>query len=533
MINTSLFALAWTQNLAGGFPLLTFIVLLPIAGALVIATIPKEQERGIRLIGFSAAVLTLLCTLVMLVAFNRHDGNYQYVTQHEWIPTLGISWKFGVDGISLFLVVLTALIFPIALALQKIDHDVKGFFAWMLLLEAGCIGAFLALDLFMFFVCFEAVLVPTYFLIGAWGYADRNKAAVKFFLYTFAGSVFLLVGTLAYVILVAHGTNTPVTFDVVELQNHNDVLTVNQGRWIFLAFAVAFAVKTPIFPFHTWMPLSYEQSPVAAVVVSGAVMVKMGTYGLVRFGLELFPDASRDLAPLLLTLGVIGMIYGAIVAAAQKDLKRLAAYSSLSNLGFIILGTYAFTDQGLTGAVLQMTNHGLTAGAMFLLIGIIYARRGSSMISDLGGIQKVAPILAALFTVVMMSSIGVPGLNGFVGEFLILSGTFMTHRWWAVVGCVAVVLAAFYLLWAYQRTFHRQTNAETAKITDVTHRERWLIAPLIAGIVFIGVYPTPLLDRIEPSVERVLQSPITKPADAVPVTAPAASMIDPDVEGAP
>lgn len=492
------------NDFAEGFPLLSLIVAVPVLGALVAAVLDRKAVGAARIVGFVASGLTLLLAVVMLLGFDRHSGDYQFVSKHQWIPAFGADWHLGVDGVSLFLVVLTGLIFVLAIAWPKVTENAKAYIAWVLLLEAGCLAAFLALDLFLFFVAFEAVLVPMYMLIVGWGGDNRAKAALKFFLYTLAGSAFLFVGMLALVMITAARTGTATSFDITQLANAN-VLTNTEAKWIFMGFAIAFAVKIPLFPLHTWLPLTYKESPVAGVVISSAVMVKLGTYGLIRFGIFLFPNAADSLAPLLLTLAVIAMIYGAIVAVVQKDMRRLLAYSSLSHLGFIVLGTFAFSSEGLSGAVLQMINHGITASALFLLLGMVYVRFGSDEIANLKGIQKLAPVLAALFTVAVMSSIGVPGLNGFVGEFLVLSGTFITHRWWAVVGTFTVVIAALYLLWAYQRSFHGEPTKPVGSVKDLSLGERLVVAPLIVLIVFLGVYPQPVLDRIEPSVNRILE----------------------------
>ncbi len=491
-------------DFANDIPLLNLIVLLPVFGAIACAVAPSTATKLFRRIGIITTALTGLLSLILLFAFDRKRGDFQFVSEHEWIPAFGVSWKFGVDGISLFLVVLSALVFLLAVIWPKVESNTKSYIAWILLLEAGCLGSFLSLDLFLFFVFFEIVLVPMYFLIGGWGMEDRARAALKFFLYTLAGSAFLFVGMLALVWLTANQTGNPLTFDVVDLANPDNT-TASEARWLFFAFAIAFAVKVPIFPFHTWLPLTYAQSPVAGVVISSAVMVKLGTYGLIRYCVYLFPEAAHDVAPVMLTLAVIGMIYGAAIAAVQHDLRRLLAYSSLSHLGFIILGTFAFSDVGLTGAVIQMINHGIIASALFLLLGMVYIRFGSTQIADLKGIQKRTPVLAALFTVAVMASIGVPGLNGFVGEFLILIGTFVTHRWWAVVGTLAVVLSAVYLLWAYQRAFHGEPSESSASVKDLSLTERLVLAPLIVLMVFLGVFPQPVIERIEPSVDLILQ----------------------------
>jgi NADH-quinone oxidoreductase subunit M len=485
-----------------GFPLLTAIVLLPALGGLLVAAVPKARTEVLRVIGLAVTVATAALTIYMAVQFKVGNAGFQLVSHHMWIKQFGISWKLGVDGISLWLVVLTGVLFPIALLGANVTRDLKSYVAWMLILEAGCLGTFLALDLFLFFLFFEIVLVPMYFLIGGWGYDNRVYAAIKFFLFTLAGSAFMLVGMLALVFLHQKATGV-LTFDLVQLAE-KQALAETTARWVFLAFALGFAVKVPLFPVHTWLPDAHTEAPTAGSVILAGVLLKMGTYGLLRFGLYLFPKAAVDLAPILLTLAVIGITYGAIVATMQKDLKRLVAYSSVAHLGFIVLGTFAFTSQGISGGVLQMVNHGLSTGALFLLVGMIYERRHTRQIAELSGLQKTVPLLAAAFLVVMLSSVGLPGLNGFVGEFLILLGTFVTHRWWAVVGATGVILAAVYLLWAYQRVFHGEPEGENAEMADLNLRERAALLPLIAMIVFLGVYPKPVLDRINPSVHQLL-----------------------------
>ncbi|MGA1346429.1 MAG: complex I subunit 4 family protein, partial [Ilumatobacteraceae bacterium] len=361
-----------------------------------------------------------------------------------------------------------------------------------------------SLDLFLFFVFFEIVLVPMYFLIGGWGYEGRVYAATKFFLYTMVGSAFMLVSILATVFIARANGLGRITFDLIELAEGAD-FAVSTGRWLFFGFAVAFAVKVPVFPLHTWLPDAHTQAPTAGSVVLAGVMLKLGTYGFLRFGLYLFPEAARWSRSLWLTLAVIGIIYGAIAATMQKDLKRLVAYSSVAHLGFIVLGTFAFTSQAITGSVMQMVNHGVSTGALFLLVGMIYERRHTRQISELRGIQHVAPIFAAAFMVVMLSSIGVPGLNGFVGEYLILIGSFLTARWWVVVAATGVILAALYLLWAYQRVFHGEPDEENRTFPELRWREAMTLLPFIGIIVFTGVYPKPMLERIEPAVGALIE----------------------------
>ena len=485
------------------FPILTLLVVAPAVGALLVALVPRNNPALVRALGVAVTVTVALLSIALLVGFDTGDGDFQQTERYTWIADFGIAWNLGVDGISLFLVVLTGVLFPIAVIGVRPHHDAKAYLAWLLLLEAGCMGVFLALDLFLFFVAFEIVLVPMYFLIGGWGYGERVYAALKFFLFTMLGSAFMLVGILSLAFLHERATGV-LTFDLVQLAESQGAIAETTARWLFLAFAVAFAVKVPVFPLHTWLPDAHTQAPTAGSVILAGVMLKLGTYGFLRFGLYLFPEAAAYFAPLMVTLGVIGIIYGAVVAAMQRDLKRLVAYSSVAHLGFIILGTFAFTTQGLQGGVIQMVNHGVSTGALFLLVGMISDRRHTREISQLNGLQKSAPLLAGVFTVVMFSSIGLPGLNGFVGEFLVLIGSFPTRRWWAVVATAGVILAALYLLWAYQRVFHGEPDGANASMPDMNRRELLVLAPLLAAIVGLGVYPKPVLDRIEPAVDRLV-----------------------------
>jgi NADH-quinone oxidoreductase subunit M len=484
-----------------GFPYLTVLVLLPAAGAAIVALSARAPRRFIEGVGLISSLATLGFAVTVAFLLHAKDGGYQLVSDHVWAKSLGISWFVGVDGISIFLVVLAALLFPIVLLGTRTRHDVRAYVGWMLLLEAACLGSFVSLDLIMFFLFFELTLVPAYFIIAGFGYQQRAYAAVKFFLYTFLGSAFLLVGILTVAFLHQHQTGV-LTFSLPALEHTHFSSTT--GILLFLAFTAAFAVKAPLFPFHTWSPDAYREAPTGGSIILAAVLAKLGTYGILRFDLNLFPQASKDLAPVLLTLAVIGILYGAIVACAQRDMKRLIAYSSLAQIGFIALGTFAFTTQGLTGAVLLMVNHGIITAGLFLLVGWIYERRRTWQVTELKGLQKPAPILAAVFTVVMMASIGLPGLNGFVSEFLILAGTFLTHRWWAVAATAGVVLSALYLLWAYQQSFHGPVDPANATTRDLSWAERAVIAPLILLIVVLGVYPKPVLDRITPSVNRLV-----------------------------
>ncbi|MDQ6838610.1 MAG: NADH-quinone oxidoreductase subunit M, partial [Actinomycetota bacterium] len=492
------------MNTSLGFPILTVTILLPMIGAVAVTAIPSSHDEDAKLLGVLVALAELALAVTLVIEFHKGQAGFQFVSQHAWISSFGIAWKIGVDGVSLFLVAVTALLFPVAMAGPKIRGSAKSFMGWMLLLEGACIGAFLSMDLFLFFVMFEVTLVPGYFVISGWGAFRRNSAAMKFFVYTFAGSAFLLVGIIALVFLAAPHNGGRQTFDLITLTRLAGSLPGADQELIFAAMAVAFAVKMPVVPFHTWMPDAYTEAPTAGSMVIAGIVFMLGTYGILRFGVFLFPTAAVDLAPVLLTLGALGITYGAIVAIVQKDLKRLVAYASVADVGFIVLGVFAFSSQGLTGAVVEMVNHGLTTGAMFFLVGIIWERRHTYKIAELGGLQKAAPFLAGAFVVVIMSSIGLPGLNGFVGEFLVLVGTFITHRWWAVVGATGIITSAIYLLWAYQRVFQGVATGANAAIRDMTWREKGAILPLVAGIVFLGVYPKPFLDRVTPSVDHLV-----------------------------
>ncbi len=488
-----------------GFPLLTVLIFLPAGAAVVVAALPQSRLQLARPIGLLATLAELALVVTLVIEFKEGQAGFQFVSQQPWISEFGIAWKVGVDGISLFLVAMTAVLFPVAMFGPKTTGNPKAFMGWMLLLEAACIGTFLSMDLFLFFVMFEITLVPGYFLISGFGGFRRNYAAMKFFLYTFAGSAFLLVGILSLVFLTAPLNGGRETFDLITLTRLAPHLPISDQELIFASFAVAFAVKIPLIPFHTWMPDAYSEAGTAGSMILAGILFKLGAYGVLRFGIYLVPRAAIDLAPVLLTLAALGITYGAIVCIVQKDLKRLVAYASVADVGFIVLGVFAFTSQGITGGVLEMVNHGLTTGAMFFLVGMIWERRGTFKISELGGLQKSAPILAAVFIVVTMSAVGLPGLNGFVGEFLVLVGTFITHRWWAVVGATGVVSSAIYLLWAYQRVFQGKAVGANATVVDMTWRERGAILPLLVGIVFLGVYPKPFLERVTPSVGYLVQ----------------------------
>ncbi len=499
---------------AADFPVLPSLIVVPVITAVVIGLLPSTRHDFLKLTALVGSAITGAISVYLLAEFDADDGGFQFVVDQTWIQGLNVSWLLAVDGISLFLVVLTGILFPLAIITTEPHHDPKPYYLWLMLLMAGSMGAFVALDLLLFFLFFEVVLVPMYFLIGRWGHEGRVYAAMKFFLYTMAASALMLVGIVSLVFMTNDRAGF-ISFDVRDLAGVGEMaqefgytgtteLSGTAALLIFLSFAIAFAVKVPAFPVHTWLPDAHTEAPTAGSVILAGVMLKLGTYGFVRFGVYLFPEVVHDLAPVFFTLGVIGIIYGAAVATMQKDLKRLVAYSSVAHLGFILMGIFALNNQGLDGAILQMVNHGLSTGALFILVGWIYERRHTRQISELGGLQKAAPVMAGTFTLVMLSSIGLPGLNGFVGEYLILLGAFSSGRWWAVVAVSGVILAALYLLWAYQRTFHGPATGDNATMADLRASEFLGIAPLLALIVFLGVYPKPVLDRIGPSVDELI-----------------------------
>jgi NADH-quinone oxidoreductase subunit M len=482
--------------------MLTWLIALPVIAAVIVALVPKRLKELHLPLGIALSVLPLALAGYVFWVFEP-VGGYQFSQQAVWYEPWGISWSLGIDGISMPMVLLTAILVPISLAAStSITRRTKEFVVYALLLEAGMIGVFLALDLFLFFVFFEAILIPMYFIIGIWGGERRIYAAMKFFIFTAFGSALMLAGIIALAFTHAEQFGSA-SFALSDLMNVE--LATGAERWLFAAFALAFAIKVPLFPLHTWLPDAHTEAPTAGSVLLAGVLLKLGTYGLLRFNLSLFPQASVDAVWIMGTLGVIGIIYGAVVAIVQPDLKRLVAYSSVSHLGFIILGTFALTSGSLQGAVIQNVNHGLTTGALFLLVGMIYERRHTKQISDFGGLQKVMPVFAGFFLFMVFASIGLPGLNGFVGEFLILIGSFTTLPALTIVAAVGVVLAAIYMLWGYERVFTGALDKEENRVlSDLSIREVSILAPLVILVLVLGLYPKILLDKIAPSTEAVL-----------------------------
>lgn len=487
------------------FPVLTALILVPFVGAVGIAFLPNRRPDAIRAVTFATMATVLGLAGFLVAKFPLGTAGFVYRESHSWLPTLGVRYSLGIDGISLFVVLLTALLFPISmLASTKISERPKSFAIWMLVLEAASLGVFLATDLILFFIFFELVLVPMYFIIGGWGHGRRVYAAMKFFVYTMAGSAFLLVGILAIGFLrQADGHALSFSYEALRAWAPKG-LDSGTAKWLFLAFFAAFAVKVPLVPFHTWLPDAHTEAPTAGSVILAGVLLKMGTYGFLRFSLAFFPQASVDLVPFMMTLSVIGIIYGAVVATMQPDLKRLVAYSSVAHMGFVILGIFSITVQGIQGGIVTMVSHGLTTGALFLLIGFIYERRHTRKIADLRGLWRAAPVLGGLTVIAVFASIGLPGFSGFIGEFLSLLGAFLSERPFAVVAATGVILAAIYLLWAFQRAFTGRPEGDNATMADLNARELCAVVPLLLLSLFLGLYPKPLLDRIEPAVQRVV-----------------------------
>ncbi|MBN1571368.1 MAG: NADH-quinone oxidoreductase subunit M [Acidobacteria bacterium] len=489
--------------------ILSLVTYLPALAALVLLFIPRGFERFIKSAAFFGSLATFLLSLHLVYHFNAADGGMQFETSTTWIRTAGyaIRHHMGIDGISLFLIILTTFLTPLAIlaSWKSITARVKPFMICLLTLETGMTGVFCALDLVLFYVFWEVMLIPMYFLIGIWGGERRIYAAVKFILYTMVGSLLMLVAIL-YLFYANGGTS----FDLMQITQRLISGDLQLGRreewWLFMAFLIAFAIKVPMFPFHTWLPDAHVEAPTAGSVILAGVLLKMGTYGLLRFCLPLFPTAAVSMAPVLSVLAIIGIIYGALVAMVQPDLKKLVAYSSVSHMGLVVLGIFVFTTQGLQGSVIQMLNHGLSTGALFLLVGMIYDRRHTRMISDFGGLAHASPVLATAFMVVTLSSIGLPGLNGFVGEVLVLAGSFVRNKTYAALAALGMILGAVYMLWMYQRVFlGKVTNPANAEMKDIGTREKLILLPIILMMLWIGVYSDPFLRRMEPSLRLVQQ----------------------------
>jgi NADH-quinone oxidoreductase subunit M len=509
-----------------GFPWVTVIGAIPLLGVIVVMALPRAREAQARLVAMAASLLTLVASIAMAVDYSDAGPRFQFTQDYSWIKAFGAQYAVGVDGIALALILMTTVLTPICIlaswhdveavpavpvdAVADDDDDAerepvprsgrgpKAFFALMLATETLVIGVFGSIDVFFFYVLFEAMLIPMYFLIGSFGGPRRSYAAVKFLLYSLAGGLLMLVAVIGLYITSAHQLGTG-TFDYRVLLSQ---LHISHGEQValFLGFFIAFAIKAPLWPFHTWLPDAASEAPTGTAVMLVGVLDKVGTFGFLRYCIPLFPYAAKLFAPYVLGLCVVGILYGALLSIGQRDMKRLVAYSSVSHFGFIALGIFAFTTQGGSGATLYMVNHGFSTGALFLVVGFLSTRRGSRMIADFGGVSTVAPWLGAMVLVAGLSALALPGLSTFVSEFLVLLGTFTAHRWFAVIATFGIILAAVYVLWMVQRTIHGPVAAGVKDFKDLSWREGWVIGPVIAVIVVLGVYPKPLLDAINPAV---------------------------------
>jgi NADH-quinone oxidoreductase subunit M len=500
--------------------LLSLTTFLPILGVLLLLFIPKDSKGVLRGVTVAVTVATFLVSLPIMLGFQT-NAEFQFTENLPWIAAgpFVMRYNVGIDGISLWLVMLTTFIMPIAVlsTFTAVEEKVKEYMILLLLLETGMLGAFISLDMFLFYIFWEVMLIPMYFMIGIWGGKNRIYAAVKFFIYTMVGSLLMLV---ALIFLYFKGLEAGFT-NFGLLQFFNLQLPLGTQIWLFLAFALAFAIKVPMFPLHTWLPDAHTEAPTAGSVILAAILLKMGTYGYVRFAIPLFPEAAHKFAPHIATLAVIGIIYAALVAMVQEDVKKLVAYSSVAHLGFVMLGVFAFNVEGISGGMLQMINHGISTGALFLIVGFIYERRHTRLITDFGGLSKQMPVFATIFMIVTFSSIGLPGTNGFVGEFLVLIGAFESElRWWTIVASSGVILSAVYMLWMFQRVmFGELDNPKNQKLLDLNAREIGIMVPLIIMIFVMGIYPKPFIDRMEPAVKKLVAQVRITPMNAQNVSA--------------
>ena len=506
-------------------PLISIITFLPLLGAFVIAFFNSERARLIKVVTLVTALIDFVLCVPLLIGFDTSSASVQFAERHAWIDAIGSSYYVGVDGISLFLVILTSFltVLSIGASWNSITERMKGFMISMLVLETGMIGVFVSLDLLLFYVFWEAMLIPMYLIIGIWGGPRRIYAAVKFILYTLAGSLLMLVAILA-LFFIHHGNTGEYTFDLLKL--YGTAIPGGAELWLFLAFFVSFAIKVPMFPFHTWLPDAHVEAPTAGSVLLAGILLKMGTYGFLRFCLPLFPRVTMQAVPAVAVLAVIGIIYGALMALAQKDVKKLVAYSSVSHLGFVMLGIFALNTQGVEGGILQMVNHGISTGALFLIVGMLYDRRHSRMMEDFGGLWAQMPVFAGFFLVVTLSSIALPGLNGFAGEFLILVGAFLKSTTFAAAAAIGIVLSAVYMLWMFQQVMFGEANkrevdksegrqTKSSVFFDIGAREKWILVPIIVLVFWIGVWPGFFLSRMHASVDALLER--VRSANVAPV----------------
>ncbi|MBI1805692.1 MAG: NADH-quinone oxidoreductase subunit M [Ignavibacteria bacterium] len=492
--------------------ILTYVIFLPLVGSALLLFAGGEWKTAIKTAGLAISLLTFFLSLFLYFGFDPTKSDMQFTHKVMWIPAFNVSYNVGIDGLSLLLALLTTFLTPIAMlsSWASIEKRVKEYTIMLLLLETGMLGVFCSLDMFLFYIFWEAMLIPMYFIIGIWGGQNRIYAAIKFFLYTMFGSLLMLVAIIWLGYYASTQPNGRFTTDLLQLYAIGPSVPLAIQTWMFLAFALSFAIKVPLFPFHTWLPDAHVEAPTAGSVILAGVLLKMGTYGLLRFCIPLFPQATVIFLPYISALAVIGIIYGALVSMVQTDIKKLVAYSSVSHLGFVVLGIFALTEEGIQGAIIQMVNHGLSTGALFLIVGMLYDRRHTRMIDEFGGLAKVMPLFATFFMIVSLSSIGLPGLNGFVGEFLILLGAFhsvMMSHWFAIFAATGVILAAVYLLWMYQRViFGKITNPVNQGLADLSPREIAVLVPVLVFIVWIGVYPGTFLKQSASTTQHIVST---------------------------
>ncbi len=490
--------------------LLTCLLFLPLIGAMAVL-LSRRNAGAARWIGLATSLATFVLSLPLFFGYDGANAAMQFVENVSWIPSLNVSFHVGIDGISMLLVMLTTFLTPIVLisSWTSIGKNIAFYVSLMLLLETAMIGVFVSLDTFLFYVFWEMILIPMYFIIGIWGGKERVYATVKFFIYTMVGSLLMLIAIIWLGYFASTLPGGEFTTDIVKLFEIGPMIPMHIQVWMFAAFALSFLIKVPAFPLHTWLPDAHVQAPTGGSVILAGVLLKMGTYGLIRFNLQLFPQSSIEYASVLSILGVIGIIYGALVSMVQKDVKKLVAYSSVSHMGFILLGLFGMTTLGLQGGLIQMLNHGLSTGALFLIVGMIYDRRHTRMIDDFGGLARQIPVFSTFFLIVTLSSIGLPGMNGFVGEFLILLGSFesavLGSIWYVVFAATGVVLAAVYMLWMFQRVvFGVSRSPENDTIVDLNKREISLLLPIVLFIFWIGIYPSTFLSKSEQTIQRVV-----------------------------
>ncbi len=484
--------------------ILSITIFLPLVGAAVIALLGRERASSARWVALIFSILTFLVTVCLYTRLSASTGGMQFTEMHTWMVVPPVNYHLGVDGLSALMILLSGFLTPLSVLVSwnSITTRRGEFFIFLLALETGMMGVFASLDLILFFVFWEIMLIPMYFLIGIWGHERRIYASIKFVLFTMVGSALMLVG----IIYLYTKTNT---FDLQGILNYlvsYSALSASQERWLFLAFFLAFAIKVPVFPFHTWLPDAHVEAPTAGSVILAGVLLKMGTYGMLRFCLPLFPIASREFAPVICALAIVGIIYGALVAMVQPDLKKLVAYSSVAHLGFCVLGIFAFRPEAIEGAIYQMFSHGVSTGALFILVGMLYERRHTRLISEFGGLATTLPVYSTFFLIVVLSSLGLPMLNGFIGEFLIIIGSYYSHAAYAAFAAIGVVLAAVYLLWMYQRVFYGEvTSDKNRKLLDCDFREKLILAIMVVVIIAMGVYPQPFLRRMDRGVDALMR----------------------------